>query len=112
MLVILAILARGVLPTGFMPSFDQDKIAITICHGAEIKTIYVDMDTHKDPSDQADQTCPYSPIAQSDTGSWEGLVLSYEPLEYTRLNYGVIQLADTHHVELSGQPRAPPLITL
>ena len=110
MLVILAILARAVIPAGFMPEVHNGKVAIQICHGAELATIYVDTNDHSQ-STPVKKDCPYSPIAQSDTGTGEPITLSSEVIEYTQIAYGLVQeTGNINYTHQPGQPRAPPII--
>lgn len=61
--VLLAVLTGALLPVGFMP--DSSKaFAITICHGAETKTIFVDQNQAPLPQeDKQDSTCAFTPLS-------------------------------------------------
>lgn len=66
-LTTLALLAYVLVPAGFMPGVSQGKVALTICHGADIKTVWVDAD--QSPHDVPAKKAPSCPFAVSASAS-------------------------------------------
>lgn len=109
LLVILAVLTRAFIPAGFMPEAQGGKIAITICHGADLQTIFVDAPVQ--PTKPAKGDCPFSPIAQSDAGADYTVTLAALPVTYmVRLDWTVEEVYATQRAHAPGNPRAPPAL--
>jgi hypothetical protein len=58
-LVLLAFMAGGVIPAGFMPGQGAGSHSLVICSGAGLKTIHVPADKQP-PSQGHDHQCPYA----------------------------------------------------
>ena len=63
LLTALALLAYVLVPAGFMPGLSHGKVALTICHGADIQTIWVDAD--QSPTEAPAKKAPSCPFAVS-----------------------------------------------
>ena len=60
--LLLSILVRSLIPVGFMPDMSSNKIALTICSGLEIKTVFVEDKSAPDhPQKEKHETCPFAP---------------------------------------------------
>lgn len=108
-LVILAVLLRALIPAGFMPENAAGKMAITICHGADLQTIYVDAPAK--PGKPTKTECAFAPIAQSDQGMDVDIAFAVERVAYPGVLYRMAQNTDNaDHAYEPGQPRAPPIL--
>lgn len=105
MIVLLALMVRVAVPAGFMPELTEGKIAITICHGADMKTIWVD----SEDAPAVKKGCPFTPIAQTASVGQGALViaapLAYAPVDYIALS----RTAQANITPRAGLSRAPPV---
>lgn len=61
-LFLIAFLVQSAIPAGFMPRFLTGHVfEVTICHGADAKTVLVDKNMNPVKSSQPD--CPYATLA-------------------------------------------------
>ncbi len=108
LLVLLAILMRVLVPAGFMPEFDNGKVALTICHGAETTTIFVDAD--QAPGKTKTPVCPFTPVSAQAATLDAPALLATLPVSYQTLAYRDAQQAALFNTaRQSAQPRAPPV---
>lgn len=118
--VALAFLVQSFMPSGYMPLIGSGKIfELTICHGNDIATIFVDEhmkpvtganDTQKDTkkSGIGDKSCPFSSVSSKNLALASFLYQFTEKLTYERAAERNLAPHFSHIAPSPYDGRAPP----
>jgi hypothetical protein len=114
LVAIVAILARAVIPTGYMPETGNGKtFQMTICSMEGSKTITVDDKFHPVSSDHhaAKETCPFSILTHSPFDNDVAAISFDAPYQIaaTQKIAARDQFVRRHVFYSLAQPRAPPV---